>query len=267
MKNIIMFAFIALLLVATNVNAQKNSSKNSATTAQKDNPLKGLKKAGPNDINPDKPIMLDPVNTPMYYENFTKVKPEEFMKAMMSGEYVPEPYLNKKGDIKVFVLRKAGEEEKKQMLKMRQGMMEPEKNEMEGKEAAKFSVIDINGKTFSLEELKGKVIVLNFWFIECKPCVMEMPELNKLVEKYKGKEVVFIGFATSDKAKLQKFLKSNSFSYNVIPDTQEIADNYGVKFFPTHVVIDKGSVIRYYTTGLSPTTMTDLEKSIEMLLK
>jgi len=265
MKKIIWVTVLVLIFIAGNVNAQKKSSNKTSKEAQKENPLKGLKKAGPNDINPDKPIMLDPMVTPMYYENLAKVKPEEFMKAMMSGDYVPEPYLNTKGDIKVIILRKASEEEKRQMLEMQQNEMEPQKNDLLGQEAAKFSVIDIYGKAFSLEELKGKVIVLNFWFVECKPCVSEIPELNKLVEKYKGKEVVFIGFASNDKEKLMKFLNSNSFTYNIIPNTPEISDNYGVKGFPTHVIIDKDSIIRHHSLG--PTTMSNLEKSIEKLLK
>jgi thiol-disulfide isomerase/thioredoxin len=80
-----------------------------------------------------------------------------------------------------------------------------------GKEAFPFSATDISGNNYSLDELKGKVIVINFWFVECKPCVMEMPELNKLVEKHKNKEVVFLGFANNDKPKIEKFLKTKSF--------------------------------------------------------
>lgn len=271
MKKIILLALMAVLFVASNANAQKNSSKKTTKTAQKDNPLKGLKKAGPEDMDPSKPIMLDPFNTPIYFENLKRLKPEEFMTAMMSGDFVPEPYIDKKGDIKVIMLRKASEEEKKQMLEMKQGMMErgpvDEPSDKLGKQAAKFSVSDINGKAYSLEALKGKVVVLNFWFIECKPCVMEMPELNKLVEKFKGKEVVFIGFASNDKAKLEKFLSSNKFSYNVIPDSKEVAESYDVRMFPTHIVIDRESIIRHHTVGLGPTTMSDLEKTIEEHLK
>ena len=271
MKKIIFLALLALIFVAANANAQKNSSKKISKTAQKENPLKGLKKAGPEDMDPNKPIMLDPFNTPIYFENLNRLKPEAFMTAMMSGDYVPEPHIDKKGDIKAIVLRKASEEEKKQMLEMRQGIMEPGQmdapSDKLGKQAAKFSVSDINGKTFSLDELKGKVVVLNFWFIECKPCVMEMPELNKLVEKFKDKEVVFIGFASNDKAKLQKFLSSNTFSYNIIPESKEVAENYDVRMFPTHIVIDRESLIRFYAVGLGPTTLSDLEKVIEAHLK
>ena len=54
-----------------------------------------------------------------------------------------------------------------------------------------FAAVDMNGNSYSLGILKGKVVVINFWFVECKPCVIEMPELNEIVEKYKSEEVVF----------------------------------------------------------------------------
>ena len=96
---------------------------------------------------------------------------------------------------------------------------------------------------------------------------MEIPELNELVEKYKGKDVVFIGFATNDKQKIERFLESKTYKYNVIADSKEIADSYEVKAFPTHIVIDRKAIISYYVTGFGPTTIVDLDRSIDSLLK
>src|SRR6185312_613814 len=55
-----------------------------------------------------------------------------------------------------------------------------------GSEAPDFTVADLNGKMYKLSDLKGKTVVLNFWFTTCAPCVTEMPELNRLIEKYKN---------------------------------------------------------------------------------
>ena len=126
---------------------------------------------------------------------------------------------------------------------------------------------DISGKKYSLDKLKGKVIVINFWFVECKPCVMEIPELNDLVDKYNGKEVVFLGFATNDKSKIENFLKTKTFKYNIIADSKEVAGLYKVNSYPTHLVIDTNSIISNYMIGLGPTTVKDLDKTIESLLK
>ena len=111
------------------------------------------------------------------------------------------------------------------MKQMQGNMQNPgqNNNELIGKEAFPFSVTDISGNKYSLEKLKGKIIVLNFWFVECKPCVMEIPDLNDLVEKYKGKEVVFLAFATNNKSKIESFLKTRTYKYKIIADGNEVA--------------------------------------------
>ena len=122
------------------------------------------------------------------------------MELLMKGTHIPEPYINDKKELKLFVLRPASKEEQEQMKAM-QGQMTP-KSDLIGKKADPFSVTDINGNTISLESLKGKIVVINFWFVECKPCIMEIPELNKIVDLYKDKEVVFLGFATNEQSKI-----------------------------------------------------------------
>jgi hypothetical protein len=96
---------------------------------------------------------------------------------------------------------------------------------------------------------------------------MEIPELNDLVEKYKGKEVVFLGFATNEKSKIVSFLKTKTFKYKIIAEGSKVAGLYNVNSYPTHIIIDANSVISYYITGLGPTTVNDLDKTIESLLK
>ncbi len=231
--------------------------------------LKDLKKAEPGDIDPGKPIMLDPTSIPMYNEDLVLLQGFDFMQAMMSGDFIPEPYIDSTKTIKAFVLRKATMLEKERIQKMQPNMQNTtaEGKALIGKGAKPFSATDITGSAYSLEMLKGKVIVMNFWFVECKPCVMEIPELNTLVERYKSKDVVFLGFATNDKPSLENFLTRKPFLYHLIADSREIAHQYDVDAFPTHVIIDRESNIAFYSTGLGPTTLTDLEKTIESLLK
>ena len=54
-----------------------------------------------------------------------------------------------------------------------------------GKSFGKFKTTDMNGNKINTQDLKGKTIVMNFWFINCPPCRTEIPHLNKLVDKYK----------------------------------------------------------------------------------
>jgi peroxiredoxin len=265
-KNFTSFLFILIVsILFIEIQAQtiqSDSIKNEATV------LQGLKKAEPGDIKPGTPLMLDPMSTPMYDEQLQKINPADFMKIMISNEYLPEPYLDEKKNVKAFVMRKATPEEKAMMAKMQQGGMgmEQEKNEWIGTKATDFSLENIKGKKYTLSELSGKVVVLNFWFIACQPCIMEMPELNELVEEFKEKEVVFLAIALNTKKELKKFLKKNKFNYSIIADGQAIAQTYQIKGYPTNIIIDKSGVIHYVSTGVGPNNKENLQKAINQLL-
>ncbi len=133
--------------------------------------------------------------------------------------------------------------------------------------APDFSVTDMDGNEYQLSELKGKVVVLNFWFIGCAPCIVEMPGLNELVAHYEGKDVVFIAFALDSQESLDTFLERKSFAYQVIPSARDQAELYGVSAYPTHVIIDKKGNIRSLLTGGSKERHKDLIPQIDNALK
>lgn len=94
---------------------------------------------------------------------------------------------------------------------------------------------------FDFAALKGKVIVLNFWFIGCAPCEMERPELNAIYSLYKdNSDVIFLSFAKNTKDQLEKFLVKRPFSYPVVELSTELIGlldlNYG---YPQNQVIGK----------------------------
>jgi thiol-disulfide isomerase/thioredoxin len=112
------------------------------------------------------------------------------------------------------------------------------------KPAIPFAAKDLNGATYDLAALKGKVVVLNFWFVGCAPCREEMPALNRLVKHFNGKDVVFMSLALEGTKELQPFLKKNPFKYAVIPEARTIAEKYGIEGYPTHYIINKkGEVV------------------------
>ena len=226
--------------------------------------LKGLTKASEKELS-EKQIMFDGETFPVYDNEGKRIVGMKMMEAMMSGDYTPDFYMDKNKEIKAAVLRMATKQEKK-MMKQMQAQMGGE-IELIGKDAIPFSAKDIKGNQYSLNNLKGKIIVINFWFVECKPCVMEIPELNELVKKYEGEGVVFLGFATNNKSKIKSFLKKRDFSYKIIPNSKDVASDYKVSGYPTHIVIDQSSKVAFATTGLGPTTISDIEKTIELLIK
>ena len=263
---------LSMLLLALIVGISYNYAQVSQATKENlppknVNPLQGLRKANFTELDPSKPLMLDGVSTPVYTENLTLIEGEDFMKVMSNGDYFPDIYIDSNKEVKAFVLRKATELEKSKMVKMQTDAEMPRNSDLLGKPALPFSVTDINGNNYSLENLKGKVVVINFWFVECKPCVMEMPELNKLVEKFNNKDVVFLGFAMNEKDKLEQFLKKTTYKYNIIPGAKDVVGTYGVTSFPMHIVIDKNSIITFSVNGLGPTTIEDLEKAIDSSVK
>ena len=115
--------------------------------------------------------------------------------------------------------------------------------------APTFTATTIDGTVVNTADLKGKVVVLNLWFINCPNCIEEIKLLNAVVDEYKdNKNVVFLGLANNQKNDLDKFLKKNPFRYQIIPNAAQTmlfkfgeAQKNGDFYlgFPTHVVIDK----------------------------
>lgn len=124
-------------------------------------------------------------------------------------------------------------------------------------------VTDINGNKYDLKNEAGKIYVINFWFINCAPCKKEIPELNELVTKYKdNKDVIFLAIALDEKYAIKDFLKTMPFNYNIIHDGRYYAQKYGVKGYPTHVVIGKDGLIKFSTLGLALNTVHWVDQTI-----
>ncbi|SMO53756.1 TlpA family protein disulfide reductase [Solitalea koreensis] len=138
-----------------------------------------------------------------------------------------------------------------------------------GKPAPLFSVVDVDNVKYDLNQLKGKVVVLNFWFTACAPCKKEIPDLNAMVEKYKGKDVVFLAFEVNsyEPAKL-KAITEKFFKYTMIPSTRkegDVASKYQIKAYPTSYVIDQSGIVRF-AVAYNPFRLPEMDKTIEGLL-
>lgn len=138
-----------------------------------------------------------------------------------------------------------------------------------GTQAQDFEVKTIQGKKYTLSKLKDKVVVLNFWYMACGPCVREMPNLNNLVEKYKdNKNVVFLAISVDGiEEVVKKFVKRKEFKYQVVATDFTIAKKQGVKVYPTNIVIDKTGRITLASVGYRDTIETEISEVIEKNLK
>lgn len=139
--------------------------------------------------------------------------------------------------------------------------------------APSFNVTSIDGKTFDSEKLKGKIVVLNLWFINCPNCVEEIKRLNEMASEYRDKDVIFIGMATNKKPDLEKFLKKNPFKYNIVPTAMQTILSFGEPDksgqidipFPMHVVIDRDGKIVVRRSGVKG--LDDVQSELRRQLK
>jgi peroxiredoxin len=185
-------------------------------------------------------------------------------KLMQSGKYSLRS-INPKEPAKGFVLRELTPEE---MKRRDANAAKPKETDyfVTGKKLSDFKLKDMQGTKYRLSDLKGKVVVLNFWFINCPPCKQEIPELNKVVDDYKNKEVLFLAIALDEYRELSHFLSETSFHYKIVDGGRWFAQNHGVKAYPTHLVLDKEGKVVYHTSGLSTGTIPWLRKTIDGLL-
>lgn len=143
-----------------------------------------------------------------------------------------------------------------------------------GCNAPEFSAKTIDDVTISLSSLKGKVIVVNFWFESCAPCIADLPALNKLASEFKDREVVFVAFGRDADERIKKFLESKTFNYQHISRRYDLSYDYCViAGWPMNMVIDQKGIVRYIKAGgyeekRSPTFAYDeMKPVIEKYLK
>ncbi len=103
-----------------------------------------------------------------------------------------------------------------------------------------FNLKDLNGRSITNKDLNNKVVVLNFWFAACKPCIKEMPELNKLVEKYKDNNaVLFLAPSFDNQDLLKKFVKRKDFRFKILANSKILDKKLGILTYPTTIILNK----------------------------
>ncbi|MDO7852030.1 TlpA family protein disulfide reductase [Hymenobacter convexus] len=117
-----------------------------------------------------------------------------------------------------------------------------------GTAAPAFSGVDVRtGQPVALAALRGKVVVVNFWFIRCPYCIEEMPNFKKLTAAYRDNpDVVFVSLARDKPEALHKFLAARGdFGFAVLPEMSDVARQFGVLGYPTTAVIDRQGRFAY----------------------
>jgi len=119
----------------------------------------------------------------------------------------------------------------------------------------------------SLDELKGKVILLDFWIKNCGPCIQSVPHLNELQNKFKGKNLKIISINSYDsKEEVSWFCNKHKTDYTVLLNGKAVAGKYGVSGFPAFFIIDKTGKIIYSHAGYETSIGSEIEQVIKNAL-
>lgn len=152
---------------------------------------------------------------------------------------------------------------------------ETAKKMMSNVDARDFNLKDLSGKSVSLFDLKGKVVVLDFWATWCAPCIASMPAMEKITKQHP--EVVFLFIATQEagadaETRVRSYIKMHNFPENVLMDFPSptnpkifpLAASYKLTGIPAKVVIDPHGKERFLTQGY--TSDTEIINELEAMI-
>ncbi len=203
-------------------------------------------------------IMITP--DVMIFSSKGQLLSQSQMSLMANPEYRPLFFADTKGNIKALVFERKSDNpiliEKN-----------PEASFEVGELAKDFIATDLKGNNIKLSELRGKVVVLNFWFIKCKPCITEMPHLNELKAFYNNDDVEFLAITFDKKDLVEQFLDDHPFNYTITPNASDAVNIYGVNSFPTNMVINQKGEIVLKEIGYRTNIKDVLKASIDKLLQ
>jgi thiol-disulfide isomerase/thioredoxin len=135
-----------------------------------------------------------------------------------------------------------------------------------GSPAPAFMLPDVNGKIVSLDQFRGKIVMLDFWATWCGPCRMTMPLLENLQKEYSN-NMVLLAINLRDPADVVKdYMRQEGLHSQVLLDEQgTVGEVYGAGQIPMQVLIDKAGIVRNIKIGFNPSMASPLRAEIEAL--
>jgi thiol-disulfide isomerase/thioredoxin len=153
---------------------------------------------------------------------------------------------------------------------------------LRGEAAPEITVAQwIDHEPLKISDLRGQVVLLDFWATWCGPCIIAFPHLKAWYEKYKDKGLVIVGMTkyygegsgrplkpAEELSFVQKFVKDHGLPYAIaVADTEDNMRNYGVTGIPTAVLIDRRGIVRFIDTGGDVGTAHEIADVLEKLMQ
>jgi thiol-disulfide isomerase/thioredoxin len=156
------------------------------------------------------------------------------------------------------------------------------KKEMINEPAPQFTLTDLEGKKVSLADLKGKIVIVDFWATWCGPCIGSFPGMQKALNIWKDKGVEFLFVNTWENApeaskddvnwkkkNASDFIKKNNYTFRVLMDEEsKVVADFKVSGIPTKFILDKNGKIRFKVVGsdgIDDKTVSEISTMIELL--
>ena len=139
----------------------------------------------------------------------------------------------------------------------------------EGTLAPDWSLPTLTGDTVRLADLRGKVVLLDFFYKSCAPCCAALPFLQSIHEKYKDRGVVLLGIDPIDdpvKDEMADFLAKRGITYTVLFSDRELSQTYHIAAYPTLFFVDRDGKIAKVRRGYHPTLEEEIEKQLQKML-
>ena len=135
--------------------------------------------------------------------------------------------------------------------------------------APDFTLRTMNGPNLRLHEQRGRVVMVNFWATWCGPCRQEMPQLDRLYQKYKSSGFVLLGVNVDEDARKASDVAAKlGVTFPVLLDTDKaVSKLYDLSTMPSTVIIDRDGKVRYFHRGYLAGYEDNYDKQIRELLK
>ena len=132
-----------------------------------------------------------------------------------------------------------------------------------------FTLKQFEGGNLRLAELRGDVVLINFWASWCGPCRQEMPILQKIHQRYQKMGFTVLGVNVDDDiSKAKRIVKGMTLNFPLLMDTQqEVSKAYGVNAMPFSVLVDREGTIQYIHRGYKPGDEAQYVNRLKALLR
>lgn len=142
-----------------------------------------------------------------------------------------------------------------------------QQNLREGSTAPNFSATSLDGKTYDMNSLRGKIVLVTFWSTRCGICHAEIPKLNQIASRYKSQDVVFLALTMENEAKIESYIRKTPFNFHHLPNSFGVVLQYADRGskgnlnmgFPAHYLIGPDGTIRLKTSGFAKSAQIDSE--------